>query len=86
MVCQKQNYFQKGVNWKLTSFAKALCTIRGAILKLLLKKQQCICGDLVNEIQLAQSTIRPTPKRVKSWNYSRYHRGSSCLLLRDPKE
>ncbi|MBP8724916.1 MAG: winged helix-turn-helix transcriptional regulator [Saprospiraceae bacterium] len=42
----------------LAQFSKALGhPARVAILRLLLKRNRCICGDLVSELPLAQSTI-----------------------------
>jgi DNA-binding transcriptional ArsR family regulator len=43
---------------KLAKYAKALAhPARIAILQLLAKKQTCICGDIVDEIPLSQSTV-----------------------------
>ena len=43
---------------KLAVYAKALAhPARIAILQLLLKKQTCICGDIVEELPLSQSTV-----------------------------
>ncbi|MCC6752701.1 MAG: winged helix-turn-helix transcriptional regulator [Saprospiraceae bacterium] len=43
---------------RLAQFSKALGhPARIAILRLLLKRDRCICGDLVSELPLAQSTI-----------------------------
>ena len=43
---------------KLAKYAKALShPARIAILKLLIKKQACICGDIVDELPLSQSTV-----------------------------
>ncbi len=43
---------------KLAVYAKALAhPARIAILQLLLKKQSCICGDIVDELPLSQSTV-----------------------------
>lgn len=38
---------------------------RVAILKILLKKQGCICGDIVEELPLSQSTISQHLKALK---------------------
>jgi DNA-binding transcriptional ArsR family regulator len=37
-----------------------------AILKLLLKKQACICGDIVDELPLSQSTVSQHLKELKA--------------------
>tara|TARA_R110000868_G_scaffold304437_3_gene564999 strand:- start:17416 stop:17751 length:336 start_codon:yes stop_codon:yes gene_type:complete len=39
---------------------------RLAILELLSKKQSCICGDITNELPLAQSTVSQHLKALKS--------------------
>jgi len=52
---------------KLANYAKALShPARVAILKLLIKKQACICGDIVDELPLAQSTVSQHLKELKS--------------------
>ena len=52
---------------KLAAYAKALAhPARIAILRILLKKNTCICGDLVNELPLSQSTISQHLKELKS--------------------
>ena len=38
---------------------------RIAILNLLIKKQSCICGDIVNELPLSQSTVSQHLKELK---------------------
>lgn len=51
---------------RLAKYAKALAhPARIAILKLLLKKQACICGDIVDEIPLSQSTVSQHLKELK---------------------
>lgn len=51
---------------RLAKYAKALAhPARVAILKLLLKKQACICGDIVDEIPLSQSTVSQHLKELK---------------------
>jgi DNA-binding transcriptional ArsR family regulator len=50
----------------LAMYAKALAhPARIAILKVLLKKQACICGDIVEELPLAQSTVSQHLKELK---------------------
>lgn len=47
-------------------FAKALGhPARIAIIQLLLKKQTCICGDIVNELPISQSTVSQHLKELK---------------------
>jgi len=51
---------------KIATYAKALAhPARVAILQLLLKKQACICGDIVDEIPLSQSTVSQHLKELK---------------------
>lgn len=52
---------------KLASLMKALAhPARIAILQHLIKSQACICGDLVDELGLAQATISQHLKELKS--------------------
>ncbi len=51
---------------KLAKYAKALAhPARIAILQLLAKKQTCMCGDIVDEIPLSQSTVSQHLKELK---------------------
>ena len=51
---------------RIARYAKALShPARIAILKLLIKKQACICGDIVDELPLSQSTISQHLKELK---------------------
>lgn len=51
---------------RLAKYAKALAhPARVAILKLLIQKQSCICGDIVDELPLSQSTISQHLKELK---------------------
>ena len=51
---------------KLAKYAKALAhPARIAILKMLAQKQACICGDIVDEIPLSQSTVSQHLKELK---------------------
>jgi DNA-binding transcriptional ArsR family regulator len=52
---------------KIAQFAKALAhPARVAIIQLLLKKQTCICGDIVDELPLSQSTVSQHLKELKN--------------------
>lgn len=52
---------------RVARYAKALShPARIAILKLLLKKQACICGDIVDELPLSQSTVSQHLKELKA--------------------
>ena len=51
---------------RVARYAKALShPARIAILKLLIKKQACICGDIVDELPLSQSTVSQHLKELK---------------------
>jgi DNA-binding transcriptional ArsR family regulator len=51
---------------RLARYAKALAhPARVAILKLLIQKQSCICGTLVDELPLSQSTVSQHLKELK---------------------
>jgi DNA-binding transcriptional ArsR family regulator len=51
---------------KLAKYAKALAhPARIAILKLLAAKNSCICGDIVDELPLSQSTVSQHLKELK---------------------
>ncbi len=51
---------------KIAKYAKALAhPARVAILQVLLKKQSCICGDIVEELPLSQSTVSQHLKELK---------------------
>lgn len=50
----------------IAKYAKALAhPARVAILQLLIKKQACICGDIVDELPLSQSTVSQHLKELK---------------------
>jgi len=51
---------------RIAKYAKALShPARVAILKLLIQKQSCICGDIVEELPLSQSTVSQHLKELK---------------------
>ena len=51
---------------KIAKYAKALGhPARVAIIELLVKKQACICGDIVDELPLSQSTVSQHLKELK---------------------
>lgn len=51
---------------KLAKYAKALAhPARVAILKVLAKRQECVCGDIVDELPLSQSTVSQHLKELK---------------------
>lgn len=51
---------------KLAALAKAIGhPARIAILKLLIRRDACICGEIVDELPLAQSTVSQHLKKLK---------------------
>jgi DNA-binding transcriptional ArsR family regulator len=51
---------------KVADFAKALShPARVAILKVLAQKRECICGELVDDLPLAQSTVSQHLRALK---------------------
>ena len=51
---------------QIAKFAKALShPARVAILQLLIQKQSCMCGDIVDELPIAQSTVSQHLKELK---------------------
>lgn len=61
---KKEEFSQKEQD--LASFAKALShPARIAILKILAQKNECICGQLVEVLPLAQSTVSQHLKELK---------------------
>lgn len=51
---------------EIAKYAKALAhPARVTILQLLLKRQTCICGDIVDELPIAQSTVSQHLKELK---------------------
>ena len=51
---------------KIADYAKALAhPARVAILQILLKSKECICGDIVDDLPLAQSTVSQHLKELK---------------------
>ncbi len=63
-VHKKEEFTQKEQD--LAEFAKALAhPARIAILKVLARSNQCICGEIVDELPLAQSTVSQHLKELK---------------------
>lgn len=51
---------------RVANYAKALAhPARIAILRLLIKRNACICGDIVEELPLSQSTVSQHLKELK---------------------
>ncbi len=51
---------------KMARYAKALAhPARIAILKLLASRKECVCGDIVDELPLSQSTVSQHLKELK---------------------
>jgi DNA-binding transcriptional ArsR family regulator len=57
---------EAAANVQLARLAKALGhPARVAILRLLLKRDSCVCGEIVDELPLAQSTVSQHLKQLK---------------------
>lgn len=66
MAIHKKEEFGKREQ-ELAEFAKALShPARIAILKVLAQHNECICGDIVDELPLAQSTVSQHLKELKN--------------------
>ena len=64
-VSKKEEFTQREQG--LADFAKALShPARIAILKILANRNECMCGDLVNVLPLAQSTVSQHLKELKN--------------------
>jgi DNA-binding transcriptional ArsR family regulator len=62
---KKEEFSQKEQD--LAAFAKALShPARIAILKMLAQKNECICGEIVDVLPLAQSTVSQHLKELKT--------------------
>jgi len=62
---KKEEFSQK--EQELAAFAKALShPARIAILKVLAQKNECICGEIVDVLPLAQSTVSQHLKELKN--------------------
>jgi DNA-binding transcriptional ArsR family regulator len=65
MALNKKNEFEENKR-KLAEFAKAIShPARIAILQTIAEKKECICGEIVEVIPLAQSTISQHLKELK---------------------
>lgn len=73
---------------QLAKYAKALShPARIAILKLLIQKQACICGDIVDELPLSQSTVSQHLKELKEAGLIQGEiEGAKVCYCIDPKE
>ena len=65
MAINKKNEFDKNIQ-QLAEFAKAIShPARIAILQTIAEKRECICGEIVEVIPLAQSTVSQHLKELK---------------------
>lgn len=68
MGISKSDFFTEEQN-EISGLMKALGhPARVAIIEFLLKKESCICGDIVNELPLSQPTISQHLKELKNVN------------------
>src|SRR5579864_8253359 len=86
MGATKTDLFTKKQN-ELANMAKAIAhPARIAILRQLIKTNACICGDLVDELGLAQPTISQHLKELKNIGIIRGTiEGTSVCYCIDPK-
>lgn len=64
VVARKEEFSRKEI--EMADFAKALAhPARIAILTTLARKRECICGELVTDLPLAQSTVSQHLKALK---------------------
>ncbi len=57
---------EESANERLAALAKALGhPARVAIMRLLIRKNACVCGEIVDELPLAQSTVSQHLKQLK---------------------
>ena len=72
----------------IAKYAKALAhPARIAIIQLLLKKQSCVCGDIVDELPISQSTVSQHLKELKAVGLIKGEiEGTSVCYCLDEKE
>lgn len=68
MGASKSDFFTEDQNNMANVFKALSHPARIAIVQHLLKVNSCICGDIVNELPLAQSTISQHLKELKNTN------------------
>ncbi len=73
---------------RLAKYAKALAhPARVSILKLLASRETCICGDIVDELPLSQSTVSQHLKELKDAGLIQGEiEGATVCYCIDPKE
>jgi DNA-binding transcriptional ArsR family regulator len=73
---------------RIARYAKALAhPARVAILQVLLKKQSCVCGAIVDELPLSQSTVSQHLKELKEVGLIKGDiEGTSVCYCIDPDE
>jgi predicted transcriptional regulator len=73
---------------RVARYAKAMAhPARVAILRLLASRRNCMCGDIVDELPLAQSTVSQHLKELKSAGLIQGDiNGASVCYCIDPKE
>jgi DNA-binding transcriptional ArsR family regulator len=79
MGASKTEIFNEHQN-KLACMAKALAhPARIAILEHLIQEKRCFCGDLVNEIGLAQATVSQHLKELKNLGIVQCSESGTCV-------
>lgn len=81
MAINKKTEFQDSIQ-RFASFAKLLShPARIAILEVLASRQTCVCGEIVEVLPLAQSTVSQHLKELKERWVSERNSGRHQLLL-----
>lgn len=85
-ISKTANYQEQELD--IARYTKALGhPARVAIIQLLLKKQSCICGDIVEELPISQSTVSQHLKELKNSGLIKGEiEGTSVCYCLDPKE
>jgi ArsR family transcriptional regulator len=85
-ITKTATYSQKELS--LAKYAKALShPARIAILQLLIKRRACICGDIVDDLPIAQSTVSQHLKALKESGLIKGEiEGTSVCYCIDQKE
>ena len=85
MGATKSDFFSEQQN-EMAQFLKALVhPARITIVEYLLKVESCICGDIVNELPLAQPTISQHLKELKNAKIIQGTIEGTSILLFKPK-
>lgn len=86
MGISKSEYFSKKENELADAFKALAHPARIAIISYLLKRNSCVCGDIVNELPLAQPTVSQHLKELKQAGFIKGNiEGNSVCYCIDEK-